>query len=388
MKEINEKTKGFSSEFIAINKKILLHNILEMDDLLIVKREIMRIIVAIKTDVSIEEITTKIQFDNFYSNEVFRLINFELFINDKPEAKNLFDALTKIDEEKLENIIYAASLKYILKNYEMYFFDSSYSTSLLIDEIIRKYNFKTKINLPVTMLLSNLGSVILKRDNQKKYTQLHNISKNENIPIQRCESSILHLNHTEIAKILLGKWNISRDIIYLISNHHIEDLKSEKYNDEIELIQFVNWIDNSIRVIPCFKPKKSPFNAHIAEIKKIARTFIESENISHNSQIVEEDIKYEKTQLMNRDIIKKTKKGEDTQVLYLNQLNLNFKSAKKEIKNNINKIETKEKTQLIDRTIVKEKNEKELIEKVDNLKKTQLIKNVLLDEIKSGTFLK
>ncbi len=47
-----------------------------------------------------------------------------------------------------------------------------------------------------------------------------------------------------------------------------------------------------------------------------------------------------------------------------------------------------EKTQLIDKTILKEKTEKELIEKVEDLKKTQLIKNVLLDEIKSGTFLK
>ncbi len=381
MKKMNEKIKGFSPEFIATEKRVLLHNILEMDDLLIAKREIMRIIVAIKTDASIDEIARKIQFDNFFANELFRLINFELFISKRPEAKNLMDALLQISEEQLENSVYAASIKYILKKNEQSIFDNSYSTSLLIDKVVREYNMETDINLPIIMLLSNLGSVVLKRNNKKKYEQLQNISTNDNIPIQRCETSILYVNHCDISKILLGKWNISRDFIYLISNHHTEN-DVEKYKNEIELIQFVNWIDCSSKNIPCYKPK-TKWDSEEENIMSLAKKFVEKKQFIHTKETDIKDITNEKTQLMNRNIIKETKKGNDTQVLYLDQLNINFKSAKKELENSIDKIETKGKTQLIDRTILKVETSKELTEKIENLNKTRLMRNVLRDEIKN-----
>jgi HD-like signal output (HDOD) protein len=225
-----------------------------------------------REDASHEEVVATVERDQALVAQVLRVIN-SGYYGLKAKVESVGHAISLLGLMQLKSIVFGISVMGVFGEDQKAEWEHSYTSSLLMERLLKECGIRSSVSkdLPVGMLLHDLGKLILRKFSPKKYEMAIQACKTARVDISSAETNFLHVNHAEAAGILLDKWEIEPSISIPIQWHHTYDqLPPEEYTLESALVQFVDWVDHRVRDIVIQEPSPRLLrNAGIEEIDKL-----------------------------------------------------------------------------------------------------------------------
>jgi len=252
----------------SVEKKLLLAKIGQMNNLPTPSGNIMKVMLMLRDeDVRIGQLVPAIEKDQSLVAQILKLIN-SGFYGLKKTVETVEHAVTLLGILNIKHVVYSASIMEFFSDEEQLEWNHSYSTSVLMGNLIKENELPGINSLPLSMLMHDLGKVVLRRFTPKKYQVCLQHAANDRVPVYRIENAMLQINHAEVGGMLLQKWDTAEEIVMPVLLHHTEEVP-ENYAFETALVQFVNWVDCEVRGIRCFPPSPEIMEAGgIQEIDK------------------------------------------------------------------------------------------------------------------------
>ena len=252
----------FGQKALEFEKKAILSKISQMSNLPTPGSSIMKVMLLLRDeDVSMPELIDAISKDQSLVARILKLINSGYYglrktIDSVDRAVNLLGIL------KVKQLVYSASIMDMFSKDEEDEWNHAYSASVLMSDIMEAHEIPAASNLPLTVLMHDIGKVILRRFSPKKFKLAHDMAVRDNIPCNVAEDSIIHINHAEAGGWLLERWQMTDDIFVPVTWHHeMEELPPEDYYVETALVQFVNLVDCFARGVTMARPSKKLMEA-------------------------------------------------------------------------------------------------------------------------------
>lgn len=240
----------------SFEKNLLLKRISQTTSIPAPSAHIMKVMMLLREEnLRMPALVEAIERDQSLVAQILKLINSGFYglrqtIDSVERAVGLLGILT------VKQLVYSATIMDIFSEDEQVEWNHSYTTSVLMTQLMRENDLPAASNLPLTMIMHDLGKVALRRFSPKKYKLAQQQAESKKIPIYEAENAIMSVNHSEIGALLLQKWDMTEDMIAPILFHHEETIPKE-FVMETALTQFVNWVDNRARDIRCDEPRKS-----------------------------------------------------------------------------------------------------------------------------------
>jgi HD-like signal output (HDOD) protein len=251
-KERQELEKQLRSNKVTkFEKKLLLKKISEMENLPTPSAHIMKIMLLLRDEnVKMGELNSTIERDQSLVAQILKLIN-SGYYGLRKTIDNVEQAVALLGILNIKQVIYSASIMDMFDKDEQTEWEHSYSCSVLMTKIMHQHDIPAASNLPLTMLLHDIGKVVLRRFSKTKYLMAKNYATEYDVALHDAEDIIIHINHAEISNFLMTQWEMTDDIIIPIKAHHDVEPPKE-YVLETAMVQIVNYIDNTARgvVIP------------------------------------------------------------------------------------------------------------------------------------------
>jgi HD-like signal output (HDOD) protein len=245
----------FARKSLDFEKKLILKKIGQMSNLPTPGASIMRVMLLLRDeDVSMKELIKSIQQNQSLVARILKLINSGYYglrktIDSVERAVNLLGIL------KVKQLVYSASIMHMFSEDEQGEWNHAYTSSVLMSDIMEEHEIPAASNLPLTVLMHDIGKVILRRFSPKKFHMSTEMARREKLPSSVAEDRVIHINHAEAGGWLLERWQMTEDIYIPVAWHHTSSgLPPEDFYVETALIQFVNWVDCTAREVPCMRP--------------------------------------------------------------------------------------------------------------------------------------
>jgi len=245
-----------SNTVLSFEKAMLLKHIREVTDLPVPNVHLISIIRLMRDEnVKIPVLVAAIQRDQALVAKMLKLVNSGLY-SLKTKIETVDMAVSLLGLSKVKQIVYSASVMDLFSDEEKAEWDHAYSSSVLMDNILKDNELEVNKALPLAMLLHDIGKVVLRRFSPQKYKMAKLMAKNEKKQLFLVEESMLQISHAEAGSVLMEKWEMDSDIILPVMYHHMDGVPPD-YIVETALIQLVNWVDNSARDQLCQQPSKA-----------------------------------------------------------------------------------------------------------------------------------
>ncbi len=241
---------------VGFEKKLLLKKISEMSNIPTPSHHVMKVMLLLRDEnVKMTELIQTIEHDQALVAQILKLINSGYYgmrqtIDSVEKAVNLLGIL------KIKQLIYSASIMEMFSEDEKEEWNHSYTSSVLMANLMKENEIPAASNLPLTMVMHDIGKVVLRRFSPQKYKMTKLRSEEERLPMFKMENIVMQLNHAEAGALLLQKWDMTEDIIVPVLCHHSETVP-EEYVLETALVQFVNWVDCRARGISNEPPSRT-----------------------------------------------------------------------------------------------------------------------------------
>ena len=132
----------------------------------------------------------------------------------------------------------------------------AYSSHLLMHSLVVENGFQNLYYLVPLMLVHDIGKQALHHLLPESYRKIVSASRERKIPRSSAEQEVLGVTHAEAGAQLLKEWNFPEPFYYPVYYHHTGKVPG-KYVLETALVQFVNWVDCTVRGIPA-RPLNRP----------------------------------------------------------------------------------------------------------------------------------
>ena len=251
-----EQDTEFARKTLDFEKKMILQKISGMTNLPTPGNSIMKVMLLLRDeDVAMRDLIESIRQNQSLVARILKLVNSGYYglrksIDSVDRAVNLLGIL------KVKQLVYSASIMDMFSQDEQDEWNHAYSSSVLMSDIMEEHEIPAASNLPLTVLMHDIGKVVLRRFSPKKFQMAVATARRENIPVFEAENTVIHINHAEVGRWLLEKWQMTEDIYTPVGWHHSSELPPEQFLVETALVQFTNWVDCVAREIPCAQPTK------------------------------------------------------------------------------------------------------------------------------------
>ena len=250
---IFNKAQPISNNILSFERKVLLKKISEVTDLPIPNVHLITVIRMMRDEnVKIKSLVEAIQKDQTLVAKILKLVNSGLY-GLKAKVDSVEHAVGLLGIENVKQIVYSASVMDLFSDEDKLEWTHAYSSSLLMENILKNNDLGVTGSLAMAMLLHDIGKVVLKRFSPQKYKMALHVAKNEKIPVFKAEEMVLQITHAEAGSVLMDKWEMEDDLVIPVMYHHREATPPD-YVVETALIQLVNWVDCSAREILCPAP--------------------------------------------------------------------------------------------------------------------------------------
>ena len=238
---------------LSAREIILKKKILSLPDLPTLSANVIELIRLLsKEEVDLNPVFECIKRDPVLVTKMLKIVNSSLYsLPRKIETVEM--VVTLLGVRKIKEIILSASVMDTINNADSTLWDHSFTTASLIANIIRKERCQVSGNISITALVHDIGQVILNMFNPKGEKMAKQKSEDEGIPLHVAEKAILEVDHAMVGSWLMEAWQLDEDIIIPVCYHHNHEEVHEKYVKEIALLQFADYIDETLREMPCHK---------------------------------------------------------------------------------------------------------------------------------------
>lgn len=269
---VNKYNKGGTLATKELNKDIILKKIQKMANLPSPNPAIMNIVSLFSDeDVNIYHVVEEIEKDQTLVAKILKLVN-SGYYSLRNTVDSLERAVTLLGLLNIKQLVYSAAVMDMYGKNDVDEWKHSYSTFVLMGNIIREKNLSVNSQLPLTMLMHDIGKVVLRQISKKLYKQVPELVKNKRMTSCAAEELIFKVNHCDVGALLLEKWEMASSIVEPIRAHHNYDKMPKDYIVETALLQFVDWVDLSARDYDSLTPPSKKLLAK-AELESLDSDF-------------------------------------------------------------------------------------------------------------------
>lgn len=245
---------------VDVERRMLLKRISEMENLPTPSASVMKTMLLLRNEeVQMDQLIGAIEKDQSLVAQILKMVN-SSFYGLRSSIDSVGRAVTLLGTANVKRLVYSASIMEFFSEDEQVEWDHSYSCSVMMANLIKENEIPGVSNLPLAMILHDIGKVVLRRFCPQKYKIVMMSAAKSKSPMYQIEAEALHFSHAEAGAIMLEKWASLDEIVMPVLQHHREDVPQE-YVFETALVQFVNWIDCSVRGIPCLPPSRELMDA-------------------------------------------------------------------------------------------------------------------------------
>lgn len=169
----------------------------------------------------------------------------------------------------------------------------AYSSHLLMHALVEENGFQNLYYMVPLMLVHDIGKQALHHLMPEQYQKIVSDSRMKRIPRSSAEQEALGVTHAEVGAQLLKDWNFPEAFYYPVYYHHSEEIPGE-YVLETALVQFVNWVDCTVRGIPA-----RPLNRQMMAAAGIEEIDSEYWLSRHGKTVAEINTYFEPSGIMN-----------------------------------------------------------------------------------------
>ena len=175
-------------------------------------------------ETSTEEIVKVIKLDPVIASSILHLANTVAF-NSSSKISSIEEAVVRIGFRNVSNVVFSLSVirilptKNSLVNYNK-FWNHSLSVAYgaqIIEQHATRVN-KTSENLYVAGLLHDIGILVFDQFFENLYTEVITKAKKAQTPLHLLEQEILGINHAELGKEVLQRWQLPEEVLDSVSN--------------------------------------------------------------------------------------------------------------------------------------------------------------------------
>ena len=236
-----------------VEKRMLLKRISEMENLPTPSDSVMKVMLLLRgKEIPLDQLVPAIERDQSLVAQILKMVNCS-FYNIRTHINSVERAVSMLGLEKVKHIVYSALIMEFFSPDEQVEWSHAYSSSLLMANLIKGGEIHGVEMLPLAMILHDIGKVVLRRFCPQKYKLAHMNAAKTRKTIFECEMESIGISHADAGALLLEKWASSGDIVTPVLQHHMVDVP-EVYVFETALMQYVNWVDDSVRGIPSRRP--------------------------------------------------------------------------------------------------------------------------------------
>lgn len=235
------------------DRDLLFEQLAHMNNLPAPSSHVMKIMLLLRDEeVDVDELIDLLERDHSLVAQVLKLVNSGYYglrksVDTVSRAVNLLGILN------VKQVVYSASIIDMFTKEEELEWKHAYSTSVLMSHFMNSCRLPIASNLTLTMLMHDLGKVVLRRYDPKKYQESEALFESGEMLVAQAEREVYGIDHAELGGWLLERWKVSEDILTPILYHHSQELP-ESLVIETAAVQFVNWIDCGLRGINCIGP--------------------------------------------------------------------------------------------------------------------------------------
>ena len=249
-----------------VEKRMLFKKISEMENLPTPSDNVMKAMLLLRNkDVHVDQLVAAIEKDQSLVAQILKMVN-SSYYNLRTSVNTVERAVSMLGLGNVRQIVYSALIMEFFSADEQVEWNHAYSSAMLMTSIVKDNDLQGSSSLPLAMILHDIGKVVLRRFCPQKYKLVHMQAAKGGIPLFECEMDAIGVTHAEAGAILLEKWGTSEEIATPVLQHHMVDVP-EAYVLETALVQYVNWVDCSVRSIPCRRPTTAIMDA--AQIEDI-----------------------------------------------------------------------------------------------------------------------
>ena len=197
-------------------------------------------------DVNIYHVVEEMEKDQALVAKVLKLIN-SGYYSLRSTVDSVERAVALLGLLNVKQLVYSAAIMDMYGEKEQAEWEHSYSTFILMGNLIREKDLAVNSNLPLTMLMHDIGKLVLRSISSKLYEQIQMLTTTKKMSSVEAEELVFKVNHCEVGALLLERWEMAPSIIEPVRNHHNYTDIPEDFVVELALIQFVDWVDLSAR---------------------------------------------------------------------------------------------------------------------------------------------
>ena len=200
--------------------------------------------------VPVSKVIDAINKDQSLVAQILKLVN-SGYYNVRSKVNTLDHAVALVGFVKIWELLMSTSVMNIISGKEQNIWLHSYTSSVLLREIIEEEKIQCSAKIQLTMLMHDIGKIVLSNFNSKAYRKANEESIENAIPQYKLEIKHIGVHHAEVGGWLLQAWELEDEQIIPISLHHSEKEEIEAnvsdWIKETALLRIVDYIDCKAR---------------------------------------------------------------------------------------------------------------------------------------------
>lgn len=169
-------------------------------------------------DVSIEKIKRLVSTDAGLATKILKVAN-SAFYGGYRNIENLSQAILRLGLNSVRNIVIAASMKNVYKNFgltEKLLWEQTIGSAMASNIISRRTRISDPEDAFIAGLLHDVGKVVLNNEYPRQFAQVMEKVYNDAVPYSAAEKEVFEFSQREIGARVVRKWGFPERIELLL----------------------------------------------------------------------------------------------------------------------------------------------------------------------------
>ncbi len=188
------------------------------------------------SDISIEKIKRLVSTDVGLATKILKVAN-SAFYGGYRNIENLSQAILRLGLNSVRNIVVAASLKNVYKNFgltEKLLWEQTIGSAMASNIISRRTRMSDPEDAFIAGLLHDVGKIVLNNEYPQQFAQVMEKVYNDAVPYSAAEKEVFEFSQREIGARVVRKWGFPERIELLLRHFdNCDTISNERWMYEL-----------------------------------------------------------------------------------------------------------------------------------------------------------